>query len=80
MRQKVLCHRAEVAKGFQLQLQIVFLQCDWQREKSLQKVININEVQGISRTSTDPLLSQLGSGHETRKGETHFSFFRTKKV
>ena len=32
-----------------------FLQCDWRRESSFQKVI-VNEARGISQMSPDPLL------------------------
>ena len=39
-----------------LHYRLCFLQCDWWREISLQKVININEAGGISQLSPDPLL------------------------
>ena len=32
-----------------LHYRLCFLQCDWRREISLQKVINVNEAQGITR-------------------------------
>ena len=47
-----------------LHYRLCFLQCDCQRETFLQKVINVNEAQGISQMSPDPL-SQVGSGDET---------------
>ena len=64
---KVLFHCAEVGKGFLrvLHYRLCFLQCDWQREISLQKVINVIEVRGITQMSPDPLLVWVGSGHET---------------
>ena len=40
---------------------LCFLQCDCWRGVSLQRVININEVQWIGRTSPDPLLLWMGS-------------------
>ena len=55
MPKKVLCHCAEVAQNFRCCATDSFLQCDWQREISLQKVININEARGISWMSPDPL-------------------------
>ena len=39
-----------------LQPQIVFLQCDWRRKNSLQKVIHVNEARGIGQMSPDSLL------------------------
>ena len=62
----------EVIQGFPiLHYRLCFLQCDWQREISLdQKVININEAQGISRMSPDPL-SQVGSGHKNTPTTDH---------
>ena len=40
--EKVLCHHAKVGKTFQCcNHRLCFLQCDWQRELSLQKVIHI---------------------------------------
>ena len=48
-----------------LRYKLCFLQCDWQREHSPQKVISVNEAQGISQTSPDSLLLRVGSGHET---------------
>ena len=44
---------------------LYFLQCDWRRDVSLQKVINVNEARGISRMSPDPL-SLVGSGDGTK--------------
>ena len=35
---------------------LCFLQCNWQREIFLQKVINVKEAQAIAHTSPDPLL------------------------
>ena len=58
---KVLCHCAEVAKDFRCcNHRLCFLQCDWQTENSLQKVINVNEARGIDQMSPDPLLSWVG--------------------
>ena len=48
-----------------LHYRLCFLQCDWWREISLQKVINVNEARGISQISPDPFLSLVGSGHES---------------
>ena len=56
----MLCHRAEVAKDCRVALQKwYFLECDLQKENSPQRVNNINEAQGISEMSPDPLLSML---------------------
>ena len=52
----MLCHRAKVAKTFRCcDHRLCFLQCDWQREISLQKVIKVNEAKEISQMSPDPL-------------------------
>ena len=56
-----------------LHYRLCFLQCDWQRDISLQKAINVNEAQGIGQTSPDPLLSWVGSGQETTK---HIGLYR----
>ena len=46
------------SQGFQVfHYRLWFLQRDLRREISLQKVINVNEAQGTSRTSPDPLLA-----------------------
>ena len=55
------CHRAEVAKDFWC-YRLCFLQCDWWREISLQKVINVNEARGIGRMSPDPLSHRWSLG------------------
>ena len=44
---------------------IAYLSPYMQLVHSLQKVINVNEAQWISRTSPHPLLSWVGSGHDT---------------
>ena len=55
---KVVCHRAEVAKNFRCcNHRLCVLHCDWYGENSLQKAIKVNEAQGTSRMSPDPLLS-----------------------
>ena len=65
MPKKVLCHRAEVAKNFLCSTTDCLIGKVIGGEKiSLQKVIKINEAQGISQMSPDHL-SQVGSGDET---------------
>ena len=45
------------SQGFSaLHYRLCFLQCDWRRQISLQKVTNVNEVQGIGWTSPDTSL------------------------
>ena len=62
----MLCHHAKVAKTFWCcSHRLCFLQCDWWKEISLQKVINVNEARGIGWMSPDPLLSRVESAHET---------------
>ena len=55
----MLCHHAEVTKDFlHCNHRLCFLQCiDWRVENSPQKVINVNEAQGIGQTLPDSLLS-----------------------
>ena len=57
-----------------LHCRLCFLQCVWRRENSLQKVININEAWGIDQMSLDPLLSWVGSGHETMQTVAKHTF------
>ena len=61
-----------------LHYRLCFLQCDWRREISIRKVINVNETRGISRMSPDPL-SWVGSGNETstRQSVIHIVMTRT---
>ena len=40
-----------------LHYKLRFLQCDWQMENSLQKVIKVIKARGIGQTSPDPLLA-----------------------
>ena len=49
-------HATVVTKCFA----IVFSECDWRREISLQKEINVNEARGISRMSPDTLSHRWG--------------------
>ena len=69
----------EVIQGFPiLHYRLCFLQCDWWREISLdQKVININEAQGITWMSPNPL-SQVGSGHKNTPTTDHGNAQSTK--
>ena len=65
MHQKLLCHRAEVAKDFWCcNYRLCFQQCDWQLENSPQKANNVNEAKE-SPEHQQNLSSQVGSGHET---------------
>ena len=62
----MLCHHAEVAQGFWCcTTDCVFCNVIGEEKTSPQKVININEARRISRMSPDPLISWVGSGHET---------------
>ena len=67
MHQKSAVSSCWSSQGFPvLHYRLYFLQCDWRREISLQKVIIVNEARGIGRMSPDVSLSSwVGSGHET---------------
>ena len=52
-----------------LHYRLSFLQCDWRRDISLQKVINVNEARGISRMSPDPLSTNVEEERVSEEGE-----------